>query len=312
MSIFCLSLIFALTVSLVSYIVIVSNLYSNQVEKSESNTESAAKMTSAYIVQAMSFVENAASQSHFSSALSGAGIEIGDDLNRLCNYSVKIDGATLYGLSGYTTYSAGIGLPPTLDELKSEGDIAEFINSDKTTHISIRVTNVAAVYNMASYNSENGVISCMCKIYKDGETVGLLVADILPSSLFSQKLRYSSFDSDCRFAITNGSSLLDGGDNVKEITAEGGSLGKYYTSESDIVGGGKLSMYVSIEKFIYQCYFILFVMMIYTGLLLIAVSCISRSVSESAVSPLERLNGQMNEIRKLSNAPTHIKSDRKE
>ncbi|MGM9632601.1 MAG: hypothetical protein ACI3XL_05880 [Eubacteriales bacterium] len=293
-SIFLLSLIFAITVSVISYVVIISNLYDLQVAKSNSNCSSAVKMTSTYITQVMSFVENTASQSMLSEAILGNDYDVSNELNRLCNYSVKIDGATLYGFNGYMAYSAEMGAPPTLDELLREADIMRFIESDEQTHISIRTDNVADVYNRTYYNSENGVISCMSKIYSDGEVCGILVSDLLPETLFSSRLLYNSFGEPCHFVIQNGEDILNADADVRDIISNGSAFNGYYITSRELMEGSTLQMYVSKGGYIRQCFVIFAAMLAYLFLLIFAVSYLAKRISRNAVAPLEKLNRQMN------------------
>ncbi len=296
-SIFLLCLVFAVAVSTISYIVIVSNLYDAQIAKSNSNCGSAAKMASTYISQAMRFVENTAARRSLSLALTGGEYDVSQDLNRLCNYAVKIDGATLYGYDGHMSYSAELGAPPTLEELKAQPDILAFLEGNERTHISVRASAVAGVYNRTHYNAASGVISCMAKIYAGAEPCGILVADILPETLFSQRMLYTSFDTDCRFVICAGDQLFTADADVKQIVS--GADRGYYLVSRTLTEDSRLQMYVSKAGYDRQCLMIGAAMIAFLSVLLCLLAWAARSVSRKAVTPLERLNEQMN----LTNLP---------
>ncbi len=296
-SIFWLCLVFAVAVSAISYVVIVSNLYNTQKAKSVSNCNSAAKMASTYLLQVMSFVENTASRSALAQAASGGEHDATQELNQLCNYSIKIDGATLYGYDGHMIYSSELGAPPALEELKREADILAFLEGEGQTHVSVRVTHVAGVYNRTYYNSANGVISCMAKIYKDGIACGVLVADVLPETLFSQRMRYSSFDMPCYFVIRVGNTVFSADESVKQLITEGSR--NYYMASGGLTDDSSIQMYVSKENFARQCLVIGGAMAAVLMVLLCTIYHMANKISRNAVAPLEKLNQQMN----LTNLP---------
>ncbi len=296
-SIFLLCLVFAVAVSTVSYIVIVSKLHDTQIAKSNSNCASAARMAATYISQAMRFVENTAARKSLSQALTGGESDVSQELNRLCNYAVKIDGATLYGYDGHMSYSAEMGAPPTLEELKQEPQIAAFLESAARTHISVRNTSVAGVYNKTYYNAANGVISCMAKIYAGDTVCGILVADILPETLFSQRMLYKSFDTDCKFVIGSGDVLFTADGEVKSILTAGDR--GYYLVSGELTDSSRLQMYVSKAAYDKQCLIIGGAMIAFLCVLLCLLSWTARRISRNAVAPLEKLNEQM----RLTNLP---------
>ncbi len=299
-SIFLLCLVFAVTVSTISYVVIVSDLYDTQIAKSNLNCTSAAKMAATYISQVMRFVENAASRRELQAALSGGSYDVTQELNRLCNYSIQIDGATLYGYDGHMTYSAEMGAPPTLEELNTEPDIAAFLQSEQQTHISLRVSHVAGVYNRTYYNEANGVISCIVKIYVEGEARGILVADILPETLFAQRMLYSSFDADCHFVIEKEGQVFTSDREVKTLLrGENRGYPGYYIVSRQLTQDSQLQMYVSKAGYDRQCLVIGGAMIAFLAVLICAVSYTARRISRNAVAPLEKLNEQMN----LTNLP---------
>ncbi len=299
-SIFLLCLVFAVTVGSVSYSVIVSRLYDAQIAKSNSNCSSAAKMADAYISQVMRFAENAASRRELILAAAGGEADASGELNRLCSYSIQIDGATLYGYDGHMSYSAEMGAPPTLEELRTEPDIRDFLDSDLLTHVSVRVSHVAEVYKRNHYNGANGVISCIVKLYAQGIPCGILVADILPETLFSQRMVYSSFDASCSFVIESAGRLLTADPQVERIVSgEDRGYPGYYRVSRQLQVGSSLQMYVSKAGYDRQCLVIGGAMIAFLSLLIFLVYCCARSISRNAVAPLEKLNEQM----ELTNLP---------
>lgn len=87
----------------------------------------------------MGIVENASKNDSLERVLTGGTAwDIISVLDGICNYAVKVDGAVLYGYNGYTAYSAGVGSPPSLDQLREDEDFEKFMLSDERSLVSVR------------------------------------------------------------------------------------------------------------------------------------------------------------------------------
>lgn len=298
-SIFTVILIFVLSVSIISFCVIVSNLYEAQAERTEDNAYSGVKGCHAYFSAVMGIVENASKNDSLERVLTGGTAwDIISVLDGICNYAVKVDGAVLYGYNGYTAYSAGVGSPPSLDQLREDEDFEKFMLSDEKSLVSVRKKASAQYYNHTRYNSEKGVISCMYKIYSGNEAVGIISADILPETLYDAKLSYISFgESGVGFLVKDG--LVTDSDTFKQYFPQGEGRtedGKYFVSYAED-SGIEVMLFVPLNSF-YERAFAVFGMFFAVDMLLLSLGALfSQYVCACFINPLKKLYGRMNESR---------------
>lgn len=180
-------LVIAFTMTMITNMVY-QTFYSMAEEKMERNISDC----ELYISSALTSTYNLAQDEELISELDHpSGNSLTKKLDNLCNYSLKIDGATAYSLDGSIYTSSKIGEVPPLEELAQDEGIKDFFASDAESFISVRRKKVAKIYNDNSYPENYGIITCCHKVYKDEKVIGYLFADILPASLY-QNFDYSS------------------------------------------------------------------------------------------------------------------------
>lgn len=124
-------------------------------------------------------------------------------LDKVCNYSLKINAVCAYSKSGRVYNSSNVAGVPSLSELMEVSDINEFILSDLDNMISFRVTNIADVYNNTSYPENMGVITYCKKVYNNDEVVGWIFADILPYNLYNYLFSDEQFSNCIAYLSSN-------------------------------------------------------------------------------------------------------------
>lgn len=147
-SVFFVSLAFVLALSAVSYSLIVTSVYDSQQNRAVSCAENGSAGCTTYLNTISGFVESTAGKSAILDATQGVvSPGVISLLDALCNKSVKIDGAILYGTSGYVAYSAGVGAPPSLEELLSNEEINAFFWSENKQFVSVRRSGEKSRYD---------------------------------------------------------------------------------------------------------------------------------------------------------------------
>lgn len=288
------ALLFALVLGGVSYAVIVRNAFTMQAARVRQNVENGAKGCKSYVEAVQGFVNGIAAKRAVADKILGGvyDSEIKQLLNGFYNYAVAVGGVTLYGANNYVTYSAGMGVVPSLDELLTNDEIADFWQSNKTEFVSVRNDVVVGVYGNTTYNGELGVVSCIGKVYDDdGVAVGMLVADILPAALYEAKLTYDGFDLPCQAFVTDGNNVYGGkADFVEYIDVQGRSPdGKYYVVSTDFVDGTKVVMLAPLSSFVGYCFAVAGVMLAVVGLVALCVVIFARYISRCVSEPLCQL-----------------------
>ena len=286
-------IVFVLLLSSISYFVIVRNMYSSQVNRTHQNVQSCLDSGHSYISTVMGFVKNASLNDRLIDVVEGDVSDISASLNALCNHSVKIDGVILYGYNGYVAYSAGVGSPSTLEELLSNEEISNFVQTDKDSFVSVRTDALAQVYNYNRYDSRKGIISCIQKVYSGDEEVGLLVADILPETISSLKFNCQSFGVEGKAYLSNGNLLTDDYELAKSFrNEEKNGLSndkKNYIVTSEMKDGWQVVIYAPQHKFL-EISFEIFAMFLAVDIILILLGALfTRYLSDRLIVPLNNL-----------------------
>ena len=125
-------------------------------------------------------------------------------LDTVCNYSLKMDAAVLYAPDGTAYTSSTVNQIPSLAELKATPEIAEFIDGEQSSAISMRTQNLAGVYYNIPYPAANGVITCCQKVYDGEKIVGYIFTDILPANLYGYIFAEGQFKDAIAFISANG------------------------------------------------------------------------------------------------------------
>lgn len=296
-SVFFVSLAFVLALSAVSYCLILASVYDSQRNLAASCAVNGSAGCTTYLNTVSGFVESTAGKSAISDATLGiVSPEVISLLDALCNKSVKIDGAILYGKDGYVAYSAGVGAPPSFAELLADENIYAFFVSGKKQFVSVRNSIYAKVYNSAFYDDGAGIISCMSKVLsEDGETAGLLVADILPQTLVNEKLSYSAFDISGEGFIVKDEKTFDTKKETLVFPKMPRITDKYNVSTAEFADGAIIAMRFSLANFRNQA-IIIFAAFVGVDILLAFVAYLfSYKLSKSVEEPLDDLLLKMKE-----------------
>lgn len=173
-------LIIAITMGMITNMVY-QTFYSMAEEKMERNLSD----SELYVMSALTSAYNLAQDEELISELAEpAGNSLSRKLDNLCNYSLKLDGATAYSLKGNIYLSSKINGVPPLEELAENPGIRDFFASEEATFISVRKSAISEIYNNNIYPASRGIITCCHKVYRDGEVVGYIFADIIPANLY--------------------------------------------------------------------------------------------------------------------------------
>ncbi len=288
-----MAIVFVLLLSSISYFVIIRNMFNSQASRTHQNAKSCLDSGHLYISTVMSFVKNASLDKRLIDVVEGDVSDISASLNSLCNYSVKIDGAILYGYNGYVAYSAGVGSPPTLEELLSNEEIGNFVQGDKDSIVSVRTESLAQTYNYNRYDPSKGVVSCIQKVYSGGDDIGLLVVDILPETISSLKFNCRSFGAEGKAYLSNGNLLTDNRELAESFQSEdknGLSKDKNnYIVASEMKDGWQVVIYASQQEFWKMSFEIFAIFLVVDLLLILLGALVARSLSDRLIVPLNSL-----------------------
>jgi len=297
-SVFYVVLAFVLLISGVSFGVTANDLKQSQRQRVQANAESGVAGVETYLSAVVGFVEQTSLQKGIVNAASGADISGASRLlDGLCGYAVKIDGAILYGANDYVAYSSGVGSPPSFAELMAVKIIAEFYNGDEQVFVSMRKQAVAHMYNRVFYNTDNGVVSVMRKVYDDsGAVKGLLVADVTPETLCSVKLKYNAFGVQCNAFLANDELLSDDASfNNYYVQAAEGQTGdnKYFVASADISDGNSVVLFAAQHEFVKRLVLMAGILVAIDVILVSFGALFAHYVAASVVNPLEHLLKRM-------------------
>lgn len=174
-----------LLIILISMVMITNMVYQTFYSMAEEKMERNISNSELYVNSALISTYNLTQDQELIEELAGeAGYSLTKKLDNLCNYSLKIDAATAYSISGKTYLSSKAKLVPSLEELKAVPEIKSFFESEAKNYVSIRKKATTKVNNYPEYPDENGIITCCYKVYQEGEVVGYIFADILPLNLY--------------------------------------------------------------------------------------------------------------------------------
>lgn len=291
------TLLFALLSSGVCYGVIVRNAFVMQAARVKQNAENGTNVCKAYIEAVQDFSRGVTDRQEIAEKIS-AGI-FDSEIKQLINdfkLAVDVAGVTLYGVNDYVTYSAEMGDIKSFEEFLQNKEISDFWNGNEEDFISVRNTVVAGVYGNTIYDGKRGIISCMSKVCDvDGNAVGLLVADILPSALSESKLAYDGFDLPCKSFFTDGVAVYGGNKELALYAKENARSvdGKYYVVSADFVGDSKVVMVARLTAYKEYCVKLAVAMLAVLCLIAFGVIAFAKYVAHCVTEPLCQLLAQM-------------------
>ena len=214
-------------------------------------------------------------------------------LDTVCNYSLKMDAATLYALDGTAYTSSTVTQIPSLPELVTTPEIAEFISSDVSSAVSMRMKNIAGVYYNIPYPAANGVITCCQKVYDGDKVVGYVFTDILPANLYEYIFAEGQFKDAIAFISANGNYFEYAGNSAhsKLLDSDDSSYFKYTKKTSD--GLFTITVFDSKYEYNMQVLKLALIMISISAALIVFVVIASRLTAKSVTLRLDRLIERM-------------------
>lgn len=189
------TILFTTIMSIVSLIIISRSLRNNFIFSATENINQninnsifvieAAKNSAIQISQNSEIIKSINSEAY--------NISINPILNTLKNTSYGIIGVTLY-TENHTYSTSNIAAYPSLDEIKKNNELLNFINSTDFIFTSVRTKTIANIYNNVRYNPDYGMISHIIKIPDENNlSVGYLFVDINPSFIYHNYFNYENY-----------------------------------------------------------------------------------------------------------------------
>ncbi len=190
------SILFTTIMSVISFYFLSRSLYDNYIYSASKNINQNIKNSLFTIEAAKNSTIQIASNKEIIDSITNNTYDPGINpiLNTLKNTSYGILGVTLYTNTDLTYHTNSVTSYPTLNELKQNQLIADFLNSDETLLLSIRTNTIADIYNNVKYNHEYGMISYIVKLYDtDKKILGYLFVDINPSYIYNNFFKYENY-----------------------------------------------------------------------------------------------------------------------
>lgn len=222
------------------------------------------------------------------------GKSLTDILDATCNYSLKINGVSVYTVDGSVYTSSAISQVPALSELKRNTKINNFIESDEDSFISLRTEYVADVYNGNLYPDKMGVITCCRKIYSDNQVIGWIFADILPSNLYNVLFSKGQFDNAVAF-LSFGDAYFDYADNSARENLLSDKHKGYFkyqvTSDSALFS---LTVFNGTAEYESRLTMLIGVLSVVSVALIVGVHFAAKFTAKSVTKRLDNLSAKMN------------------
>ena len=286
-SLFWLAFAFVVLLSAVSGIVVLRNLYNVYDSLSESSVRQATMDGNNTLASVVNFARSTAQNSEVVLSLTENKTDnVSKVLATLVNSSSEIAGAILYGEQGQLFYSSGVGDVPTLSQLRQNAQLNEFFQSDNAYAILLRDEAMPSVYNQVSYDTSQGVISCVCKVYDEQSTVGYLFADVLPQSLFAKVLSTAGTSGTTVALVTPTTSL-----SSQPMPKQNRLRNLYF--DLPFAGGGDFVFCLSLKEYYTKCLVILAVLFTVDALCIVCSALVARHVAQKVTMPLDKLRQTM-------------------
>lgn len=291
---------FTLLISAISCCTVSYSLFSFQAQRTAQNVQSGVNGCQNYFATVMGFVKNTAKNQQIVNCAQGNVGDVSSLLNGLTNNSVQIDGAILYGYNGYVAYSGGVGSPPSWKQLLQIDQINDFVQSSQESCVCVRNSVVASAYKSTPYNQQKGIVSVMHKVYDGENAVGILVADVLPETLYAQKLSLHSFGTTGYTFLLNGGLMCDDQTFInyaREISKDGLSRdAQYYCASSVSDDGWAVITFVPQKVFLGRIALIIGVFLAVDLIIVSFGMLFAHSVADSVTKPLNNLSKKMDKM----------------
>lgn len=216
-------------------------------------------------------------------------------LEDTCNYSLKINAIYAYSQTGEVFTSSTVAQVPELEELRKDDGIAAFLDGDELDYISLRTSNMAGIYGNTRYDEKMGVITCCRKVLKDGEVVGWIFTDILPSNLYSYVFGEGLFGDAIAFIVSDcGYFSYNNNSNHEELLSSTKNRDYFRYSSTSEDGLYTLTIFDGKTEYYGKLAGMLSLMGAVTVILIVAVHFGSRAIARSVTVRLDKFLARMN------------------
>lgn len=264
-------------------------------DNGQSMAERAMSLCMLYINSVSSETYNLATDESIISVLKQeSGQTIVSRLDSACNYSLRIDAICVYAENGTVYTSSEISAQPTLEALKTNEGIAAFIEGDSDLFISLRTDNIAEIYHNISYQKKLGIVTCCRKVYDgDGNTIGYIFADILPSNLYSYIISGLNLQDAVTF-ISSGDMYFEYANNSENEALLNGSYGGWFKFEiASHDPALTLTIFTGIGEYVSKVTIMTAVLIGISAILIIITHFVVRHMTNNFTNRLESLATKM-------------------
>ncbi|MDF2699001.1 MAG: hypothetical protein K0Q49_557 [Haloplasmataceae bacterium] len=306
------SILFTVIISIVSFTYVSISIYKNfkysaneNIEQSIKNSSfsiNATKNSTILIIEDQNFIESLGSFDY--------NPKINPILNTLKNTSYGILGVTIYTNNNYIYSTSSISSYLTFNEIKENIEIANFINSDETTYLSIRTSHIADLYYHVKYDEQYGMITYIVKIIDQNNQIqGYLFVDINPSFIYNNFFsynRYENFQNVETYILAQDGHYLKSEKN-SEVNTKYLNLvdknesrisidGKYLIISKDFsIEDSSIITLIPLKSYYYDILLIAIVLTIISIILSFIAKIIAIKIADSIANPLSDLLSKMNE-----------------
>lgn len=215
-------------------------------------------------------------------------------LDATCNYSLKINGVSVYSANGTVYTSSQVSGVPALDELREIDEIKNFLDGEETEALSFRTKNVADIYNNASYPDNMGVISYCKKVFDGGDVVGWIFADVLPVNFYNILFSNGQFENAVAF-IQSKDLYFEYADNyARESLLTDGHKGYFKCSAASADGLYSITVFNGTREYNAQIAVLLTILISVSAALTIGVHFAAKLTAKSVTKRLDNLADKMN------------------
>lgn len=285
--------------------VMVSNmLFNTYTSLANQKLERSISASKNYIHSVMLSVHNLSLNNIIVSDYKNNGATITNMLDNACSYAKKVNAISVYYLSGEVFTSTGISSVPTLQDLRQNERINDFLVLENSDYISLRVDSIIGNYFQAPYDQSKGMVSCCQKIYNiAGEVIGYIFADIFPSNLynyfdygedsgFHKSIPIMQFDEKYFKYEENSNYLDDFTKNQKDSFKSSDGKLLIIPSQNNFFGG-KITVAVPLFSVQTTIIDIIFSMVIAAFIIILVVHFITKTIAESMNKRLVKLLDKM-------------------
>ncbi|MDR0854996.1 MAG: hypothetical protein LBN25_01355 [Christensenellaceae bacterium] len=286
------TVLIAVTVAAVSFYIIANNMFRSFSQNAARETERAVKDCNLYIDSVAAYAKSMANNDVFFESITEKNdVNIIHRLDYLCSYSLKIDGAVFYTIDGEVYTSSSVSGAPELLRLTAVPGISEFITSEETAFVSLRTRAIASIYNNIPYSQENGIVTAIVKVIRDGTLYGYLFCDVAPAALY-EKTNQTAF-----ITLENGYFKYPGSDADVHYLEDLGSQNSPFRSRdrralispSEFISSAKLVLLFPVAQYRRSVAILGVIIFSVTLVLLMAAHFFASKTSAKTVGRLEAL-----------------------